>query len=397
MKKHRGVTTLLYLSLLLLVSTSSLWAQSPFGKALYLNRNYQFIKIPDAEVFECDLQRNLAFEFWMNPETSEKFNLINKWEIIKLSYGWRGTGYFIDLNCMPNQSDFSNILEISVLSPGSLCCFMAKTTVSCVGVGDFTTIDVKTGEWNHFAWVYTAEGIVYHSLNGTMECDGCFSSPLVVSNPGFPLCIGGFPLAIDSTLENRYYFNGYFDEIRIWNIEKSNFDIAEYERRIQATMNDTLGPEYYSTSDSGLVAYFRLDKLENLGIGGDGLTDDVRDLSMYGNHADLVGGPELIVSDVSVNVDESEVSTPLGYLLSKNYPNPFNSSTTIRFQLPKSDFVSLKVYDQLGKEIVKLIGEYCQAGENEVQWKATNLPTGIYLYRIEAGEYMQTRKMMLVR
>lgn len=84
------------------------------------------------------------------------------------------------------------------------------------------------------------------------------------------------------------YFDGKIDEVRIWNI-------ARTQSQIISTLNSTLSPAYYSSADSGLIGYWRFDKLEDLGVNGDG-SDDVRDFSIYGNHADLENGAELVLS-----------------------------------------------------------------------------------------------------
>ncbi|MCJ7812451.1 T9SS type A sorting domain-containing protein, partial [bacterium] len=84
-----------------------------------------------------------------------------------------------------------------------------------------------------------------------------------------------------------------------------------------------------------------------------------------------------------------------GFSLSQNYPNPFNPSTIIRFSLPKSLLVSLKVYNFHGKEVNTLISEYRHAGKYEVKWNAEDFPSGIYLYRIETEDYVETRKLIL--
>jgi hypothetical protein len=85
------------------------------------------------------------------------------------------------------------------------------------------------------------------------------------------------------------------------------------------------------------------------------------------------------------------------YYLSNNYPNPFNPSTKIKFEIPDQGFVSLKVYDVLGNEIVTLVNEQKPAGEYEVYFEGKGLPSGIYFYTLKAGNYIETRKMILIK
>jgi hypothetical protein len=89
--------------------------------------------------------------------------------------------------------------------------------------------------------------------------------------------------------------------------------------------------------------------------------------------------------------------TPREYWLQQNYPNPFNPSTTIRYALPQAGYVTLKVYNLLGEEIAALISGRQPAGEHEVRWNAASLPSGVYFYRLQAGGFTMTRKLLLVR
>ncbi len=102
------------------------------------------------------------------------------------------------------------------------------------------------------------------------------------------------------------------------------------------------------------------------------------------------------VSQVVTGVDDIK-QTPLSYDLSQNYPNPFNPSTTINFVIPKSSFVNLSVYDILGRKVSTLINEEKIAGSYKVEFNAINLPSGIYFYKIKAGSFTQTKKMVLLK
>ncbi|MBS1493880.1 MAG: T9SS type A sorting domain-containing protein [Bacteroidetes bacterium] len=85
------------------------------------------------------------------------------------------------------------------------------------------------------------------------------------------------------------------------------------------------------------------------------------------------------------------------YILSQNYPNPFNPTTKIKFELPKSSFVSLKVYNSAGKEIEFLVNEKLGAGVYEETFNAEKLSSGIYFYKITTDDFVQTKKMLLVK
>jgi hypothetical protein len=92
-----------------------------------------------------------------------------------------------------------------------------------------------------------------------------------------------------------------------------------------------------------------------------------------------------------------EGSSPAGFALAANYPNPFNPSTEIAFVLPEAAAVRLVVYDMLGREVALLAEGPLSAGRHTVRFEASNLPSGTYLYRIEAGAFAQTRRMVLLK
>jgi hypothetical protein len=81
----------------------------------------------------------------------------------------------------------------------------------------------------------------------------------------------------------------------------------------------------------------------------------------------------------------------------QNYPNPFNPTTTISYRLPTAGFVTLKVFDVLGREVATLVNEVNAPGEHVVQLEANNLSSGVYYYRLSAGSSIQTKKMILIR
>jgi hypothetical protein len=95
--------------------------------------------------------------------------------------------------------------------------------------------------------------------------------------------------------------------------------------------------------------------------------------------------------------ENSNPSQPNTFLLSQNYPNPFNPVTSIKYEVGGFQFVSIKVYDVLGKEVATLINEEKPAGEYGVEFDGTGLPSGIYFYQLKAGEYSETRKMVLMK
>ena len=88
---------------------------------------------------------------------------------------------------------------------------------------------------------------------------------------------------------------------------------------------------------------------------------------------------------------------PEDFVLSQNYPNPFNPTTTIQYQLPTGSNVKVVVYDALGKEVAVLVNQYQNAGTYTANFKASNLASGIYFCRMEAGSFVKVNKMLLLK
>jgi beta-glucanase (GH16 family) len=88
---------------------------------------------------------------------------------------------------------------------------------------------------------------------------------------------------------------------------------------------------------------------------------------------------------------------PDHFALSQNYPNPFNPSTTISFDLPKKSFVSLKVFDMIGREIATIVSEDMSTGSYTKKWNTNGLPSGVYFYQLQAGSFTETKKLQLLK
>lgn len=102
-------------------------------------------------------------------------------------------------------------------------------------------------------------------------------------------------------------------------------------------------------------------------------------------------------SNSSVGISRISDNLPDNFRLFQNYPNPFNPTTTIRFDLPENVFVELKIFDLAGREISNILQHNLNAGSYSVNWNASSVPSGIYIYRLKAGKFTETRKMILIK
>ncbi len=174
--------------------------------------------------------------------------------------------------------------------------------------------------------------------------------------------------------------------------------IANYNIYRQAPASSTWSIIGTSTStsytDSGVEIdakdgdnefHYRVSAVYDDGDAETGLSDEA---SIYGGEA-LKSGQ---ISSEKVSDD-----LPMSYSLSSNYPNPFNPSTTIQFAIPEETSVRLTIFDVQGKEIERLVDRHLPAGYHRVSWHSQNAPSGLYLYKLEAGEYSNTKHMILLK
>jgi hypothetical protein len=136
-----------------------------------------------------------------------------------------------------------------------------------------------------------------------------------------------------------------------------------------------------------VTGYYAQQIFELLGLYPYATMADSVDMAFY-----LVEG-----DSATTGISDNIPSSPYRFMLLQNYPNPFNASTTIEYGLPEAGRVRIDVYDLLGRKIETLFDEERQAGQHQVVWDALDHSSGIYFYRIEAGDYTETRKMILLK
>jgi photosystem II stability/assembly factor-like uncharacterized protein len=175
---------------------------------------------------------------------------------------------------------------------------------------------------------------------------------------------------------------------------------------VDSNISTTIGKDYvhnmaiiFNTTDGGLYWFSQTS----------GITQVLRQTSF----ADALNGWAVgdlgtvlhITNGGTTFIEEEGMESLKNFSLEQNFPNPFNPITSIQYAVSNRQFVTLKVYDLLGREIVTLVNEVKPAGEYEVEFNASNLPSrqgsalmsGIYFYQLKAGEFVETRKMVLLR
>jgi len=363
--------SLLFAVLLLL--QPSLVAQSSAGMALILDGNGDYMIIPDDSSMRPT--ESISVETWIRPSV----NLDTTSSLIQ----------FVTKNDASSSQNFKDSWDLWYQDGQVLFGFRVADSLANPLIATSYKIDLNANANYHLAGTYDKQNIKLY-ING--ELLSTRAENRNIQNGTTEAVIGA-----DSG-EKLFFYNGIIDEVRIWNV-------ARTQSQIQLTMYDTLSSAYYTSNDSGLIAYWRFDSLEDLGINSDGI-DDVRDLSINTNHGDLEGNAILDSSVIFVSIEQNDLSSNINYFsLNQNYPNPFNPSTTIRWQMPEAGFVTLKIYDVLGIEVITLVNEELIAGSHQINFDASNYSSGIYFYQIKVVDpesssgqsFINTKKMILLK
>ena len=203
--------------------------------------------------------------------------------------------------------------------------------------------------------------------------------------------------------------NGDISDLQTWNFfgiaDKIKKTSQSYEinslHAYRYLKNDSL---YISTNIFPNVFYLfpaRPDtliytKVKNTGLAVSYILTDSGSVNVIWEDS-LNGKIQLFGIGASVITGVKDNRNTMTYHLFQNYPNPFNPSTTIKYQIPKESNVTIKIYDVLGREVSTLLNTEQKVGEHEVEWNANGFASGIYFYQIKAKNFIDTKKMLLIK
>ena len=205
-----------------------------------------------------------------------------------------------------------------------------------------------------------------------------------------------------------FHYNLYDDDVEIDTVQFGIISSSE------GLYNSVAGYKYFHPGNTGNIHFddtstvpeSGLDIVANISSGPYNI-NSIQSLIFYtaiiggDNYADInqnmITAKNVFNSFVTSIEDRNDHSIPVRFELSQNYPNPFNPSTKITYSIPERSNVSLKIFDLLGSEVVELVNGELEAGIYDITFNASYLPSGVYFYRLKAGDFLETKKMILLR
>jgi len=257
-----------------------------------------------------------------------------------------------------------------------------------VRIGSGNTVLIDSAENGTTNWNLNLWGLVttqYHSPTHSFTDSPSGNYGNYVNNPmtlAYSLNTVSMPM-IQLSFWHKYATEATYDFCYV-EVSSDNGttwqQVTKYDGTLSTWTYQSFDISQYTNASSQVKIRFRLTSDANTVADG-WYVDDIK-LTAYYAAPLSIGGNE---------------GTPISYNLSQNYPNPFNPVTLINYSIPKSGFVTLKVYDLLGKEVASLVNESKSAGNYSVMFNAASLSSGIYLYKLESESFKDTKKMVIIK
>jgi len=261
-------------------------------------------------------------------------------------------------------------------------------------IGAYNQTSYGGGNYDAFILKFNSSGArLWATYYGGSDHDYGYS--LCTDSSGSLFVTGGttginFPAQVFTGAYNQTTYGGGYNDAFIL---KFNSNCA----RIWAT--------YYGGSEEEIGNSICTDLSDYLYVTGRTNSHDFPKEILQGayNQSTLGGGGSyydvfiLKFSSVSIGIKKESNKIPSNYSLCQNFPNPFNPVTNIKFEIPKSSFVKMIIYNTLGQELTMLVNEKVSAGSYDVEWDGTDYPSGVYFYRLITDEYVDVKKMLLIK
>lgn len=281
-------------------------------------------------------------------------------------------------------------------------CCGENGTLKYTSNGGAAWITINSNTTEHLNCIYFEDQTTGWAFgnNGTVRYNAYTAPWIVVSFPTNEnlLAVGGggqfgVTFAFCTNMGNVYKFTGGTSSI--------NTGVSTPLNSIQGIGSGfEFPPKMWCTGDNGVIRYS-----SDTGHTwtGQNISSSVNITSIFmldSLRGWIAGGNGTIMGTVTggvIGIQPISTEIPKGYSLSQNYPNPFNPGTKFKIEIAKSSFTKIAVFDELGRKVAALVNQQLQPGTYEVNWDASNNPSGVYYYRISAGEFTGTKKMVLIK
>jgi parallel beta-helix repeat protein len=355
--------------------------------------NYQFgdKTISPNEYFVIVKNRNLYSNQGYKVFQWDNGNLKNKQGNLLLTDSDDDTIDFVDFDCrfwwpeLPNgQGPSLELKNTSLENMVSSNWQASETNGGSPGKQNYSTINK----------IFVNEFLAANDSNNSDECGEYDDWIEIYNGNDIPINIGGFFVTDD--LVNPLMCQIPADSVEKTTILPKGYLLLWMDGQPE---QGALHMSFKLDKEGEQVGLFQV--IENLSFLIDSVTfsEQSKNIS-FGRRPDgsenwcFISKPSPLDSNGSEIVDPE---IPSRYLLFQNYPNPFNPSTTIKYDIPAGGFVTIKVYDILGSEVETLLHDYREPGKYELEWNAGSFASGVYFYNINAGDFHQTKKMILLR
>ncbi len=363
-----------------------------------------YLAIGERTTYTYDVQGNLATLLF------EKLNNNNVWEnkyydcyayneqgvmIAKTRENWNeGVKSTRETHTFDTDGNTTNLI-IEIMNNGTWD-YSSKRTYEYDSLGkiqlelEFYWLGDRWGDYYRTTYNYNVDGNLltelFESYNGIDSWVGAYRNTYTYDS------LGNRETILDEIFNSNVWEN-YYNVAYTYDIQGNILTDVEQEYKNGAWRNSYRVDYEYDANNNTTSC-------ESFGwLNGVWYTSASKITLYYNNKADFLSyyvGKCNVEYITITNVVENN-NNSLSYNLSQNYPNPFNPSTSIKFSLQNNEFVTIKIYDVLGKEIYTLVNEELKAGSYTKTWNAEGISSGVYFYKLQTGKLSETKKMILLR
>ena len=287
------------------------------------------------------------------------------------------------------KSILSILTIVLIISTGNTYSIFAQNLILNPGCED-TLINGEIPHWVEVvgtSWTQRANGNPPTYEGDYMFFPGAVASAELQQD----VDVTNMAMSIDSS-NVTFNFEGY---VRAYNQSPPDLSriILEYLDSLKTTKLDS----FDSGNHSNTIDWIQITDTTLAPIGTRFIRTRLISTRRAGSNNDGYYDGLSLITQIPVKIDEVDHNIPIRPMLKQNYPNPFNPRTNIQFSIPKPEFVTLKIYNLLGQDVVTLVSDKLTPGIYKHTWDASGFASGIYYYKIKAGQFVKSKKLLLLK